>query len=218
VDHLQRAKKHLPWSRFCTRQQGFITLANRDPDLDKTPPSYAEEAALSSFIADAVRTVVDAVKEKLHVETLDANPPATSASNETSVVQLGIFGTKRILLTGDVGPDGLNEAADFAELLGLLSPPDLGQVPHHGSRRNVKPAALNRWLGAYPSNYKGDAFISVGAKQDRYPRKTVNNAFLRRGYPVYSTRTAWKSQCDGYTRRAALFDAVAEPFSEDVDD
>ena len=53
--------------------------------------------------------------ERLDYETLDGNPPATSASNETSVVQMATFGDRRILLTADVGPDGLNEAAAYAE-------------------------------------------------------------------------------------------------------
>ena len=51
----------------------------------------------------------------LDFETLDNNPPATSASNETSVVQMATFGDKRILLTADVGPEDLDEAAVYAE-------------------------------------------------------------------------------------------------------
>ena len=55
-------------------------------------------------------------------------------------MQLGQVEGRTLLLTGDVGPVGLNEAADYAQALGLLAPPNFVQVPHHGSRKNVTPA------------------------------------------------------------------------------
>jgi hypothetical protein len=78
------------------------------PDLEKTPPSYASDSAstLGGILGAALKNVVEKIKERLDLETLDNNPPATSASNESSVVQMGTFGTDRILLTGDVGPKG----------------------------------------------------------------------------------------------------------------
>jgi hypothetical protein len=131
----------------------FTVLApNRDryirliPDLEKTPPSYAGKGILGSLFETA-KSAVDAVKERWDIETLDDNPPATSASNETSAVQLGIIDGRKILLTADVGPEGLNEAADYANDIGVLEPPSFVQIPHHGSRRNVTPAVLDRWLG-----------------------------------------------------------------------
>lgn len=81
------------------------------------------------------------------METLSENPPPTSSSNETSVVQIGQLDGKKILLTSDVRPIGLNEAADYAASIGLLAYPNVVQVPHHGSRRNVTPSVLDRWLG-----------------------------------------------------------------------
>jgi hypothetical protein len=114
------------------------------PDLDKTPPSYASDSAagFGTILGKALGGIVEKIKETLNLETLDDNPPATSASNETSVVQMATFGSKRILLTGDVGPEGLGEAADYAEHITLDIQPTLVQIPHHGSRRNVTPAVL----------------------------------------------------------------------------
>ena len=70
--------------------------------------------------------------------------PRLRLQNETCVVQHAIIEDHRILLTSDIGPGGLNEAADYAYSLGLLKPPHFVQVPHHGSRRNVTPAVLDR--------------------------------------------------------------------------
>jgi beta-lactamase superfamily II metal-dependent hydrolase len=190
------------------------------PDLDKTPPSYASDSAstLGGILTEALRKVVEKVKERLDLETLDANPPATSASNETSVVQMATFGDKRILLTGDVGPDGLNEAAAYAESAGLVIPPTLVQVPHHGSRRNVTPAVLNRWLGTYPSQRRGDAIASIGKNEDLYPRKKVGNAFTRRGYDVCATRAGWVNFRGGYDPRPNMTSVPVIPFTPDVED
>jgi beta-lactamase superfamily II metal-dependent hydrolase len=69
------------------------------------------------------RWVVEKIKESLNLETLDDNPPATSASNETSVVQMATFGSKRVLLTGDVGPEGLGEAAQFPSAVDVMKEP-----------------------------------------------------------------------------------------------
>jgi hypothetical protein len=95
-----------------------------------------------------------------------------------------------------LAPIGLAEAADYAQPLGLLSPPSLVQVPHHGSRHNVTPTVLNRWLGdplPDQTTKRGSAFCSVGKDADTYPRRSVSNAFLRRGYPVISTKGSAKS-------------------------
>jgi beta-lactamase superfamily II metal-dependent hydrolase len=169
-------------------------------------------------LTNALRNVVEKVRERLDLETLDNNPPATSASNETSVVQMATFGDKKILLTGDAGPEGLDEAAAFAEGMSISIQPSLVQIPHHGSRRNVTPAVLNRWLGSYPSNRRGDAIASVGKDEELYPRKKVANAFTRRGYDVYATHGGWVNFYDGYSRRPNMGCASVIPFRPDVED
>jgi hypothetical protein len=103
-----------------------------------------------------------------------------------------------------------------AECYGVFGRPRLVQIPHHGSRRNVTPTVLNRWLGyPVPEGTQPDAtsFCSVGKEQTAYPRRRVKNAFLRRGYTVISTRDTWKSQ---HYRMAPRPDSVpvdSEPFS-----
>jgi hypothetical protein len=187
------------------------------PDLDKAPPPYKSEVAPRSFAA-ATLALLEAVKETVDIETLDPNPPATSASNETSVVQLGMYDHRKILLTADVGPEGLMDAAGYAYARGLLSPPDLFQIPHQGSRRNLTPAVLNAWLGrANAGNpWGGAAMVMVGAKKKEHPRKKVKNAFIRRGYPVFVGREGWMRMPYGYEMRGTSM--TAEPFSYEVED
>lgn len=190
------------------------------PDLDKTPPSYASDSttSLGGILSEALGSVVDKVKETFQIETLDENPPSTSASNETSVVQWATFDDRRVLFTGDVGPDGLEEAATYLENITLITQPTLVQIPHHGSRRNVKPSVLNRLLGAYPAEGRGHAVASVGKDQDKYPRKKVANAFTRRGFKVYSTQNSWINFVSGYDRREGCSDVTPIPLCPDVED
>ncbi|MBA7483383.1 hypothetical protein ES707_18897 [subsurface metagenome] len=189
------------------------------PELDKTPTSYGSTLkGFGSVIGKAFSDIAEKILERLDLETLDNNPPATSASNETSVVQWALIDGKRILLTADVGPEGLAEAAQFAENTSLLIQPDIVQIPHHGSRRNVTPTVLNRWLGAYPAAFRGYAVASIGKNADIYPRKKVANAFTRRGYKVYATRHSWINFVNGYDRRSGAVDADVIPFNPNVED
>jgi hypothetical protein len=80
---------------------------NLIPDLEKTPPSYGEAKGIFGSLFETAKSAVEAVKEAWDIETLDDNPPATSASNETCVVLLGVIDNRKILLTADVGPAGL---------------------------------------------------------------------------------------------------------------
>lgn len=87
------------------------------PDLDKTPPPYKSDTATGARgLFEIAKGVLDRLKETLQIETLDANPPATSASNETSVVQLVSHENHNLLLTADAGPEALAEAANYAAL------------------------------------------------------------------------------------------------------
>jgi beta-lactamase superfamily II metal-dependent hydrolase len=208
--------------------QFWVLAPSRDryirliPDMDKTPTSYATEAStLGGFFTKAVRAVQNWIEETWDVETLSNTPnPPTSASNESSVVQLGVVDGKTILLTGDVGPEGLNEAADFAETQGLLTYPTCVQVPHHGSRRNVTPNVLDRWLGpSVPEGITvGSAYCSVGKAQNDYPRKQTSNAFLRRGYPVHVTRGTGKYFYHGCDLRSGWSHSHPVPFSTKVEE
>ena len=82
------------------------------------------------------------------------------------------------------------KAAHYAVAAGLYGMLSLVQVPHHGSRRNVTPAVRDTWLGKPMERINakvGSAFCSVDNDAATYPRKTVKNAFTRRGYPDYES-------------------------------
>jgi hypothetical protein len=162
------------------------------PDLEKTPARHSDAGAtLGTIFGEALKSLRDYVDEKWDVETLSNNPDPTSASNETSVVQMGQLDGQRVVLTADAGPEALAEAAIYAKSIGLLERvPHMVQVPHHGSRRNVTPQVLDQLIGGrMPQGQScGTAICSIGDGKDEYPRGQVSNAFLRRGYPVYVTR------------------------------
>lgn len=172
------------------------------PDFEKTPTSYKAEATAPTF--GLLRALSEAMKkwleEEWDVETLSDNPqPPTSASNESCVVQYASLEEgKTVLLTADVGPAGLTEAANYAAALGLFRPTFV-QIPHHGSRHNVTPRVLDRWLGTRKAKGTevGTAYCSIGANRPDYPRGQVKNAFIRRGYKVFANRTATISHYSG---------------------
>lgn len=188
------------------------------PDLDKTPTRHTVADSLGTILGEALRKVRDMLAETWDIETLSNNPDPTSASNETSVVQLGELEGQRLLLTADVGPEGLNEAADYAQSNGRLKIPNVIQIPHHGSRRNVTPTVLDRWIGKKVSKdiTCGVAICSVSDAKTEFPRGQVNNAFLRRGYPVYVTRGNKLMHHSGSTR--GWPNASPLPFEPRVED
>lgn len=163
------------------------------PDFDKTPErkTTADSAGIVGYLIEAAKAAVRWISESWTGETLSESPEPTTASNESSLVQMAVIDNRQLVLTGDVGPDGLHEAASYAEaLVGVLSPKFI-QVPHHGSRRNVTPSALNRWLGPIKQQDSaniGSAFCSAARLDEDHPRQKVINAFTRRGYGVHNTK------------------------------
>jgi beta-lactamase superfamily II metal-dependent hydrolase len=191
---------------------------NSIPDFGKTPNKYTAEAADSREFG-FLRSLVEGAKRVLEnwdIETLASNTE-TSASNESCVVQYAVLEDKGVLLTADVGPIGLAEAADYGAQLGFKRPRFV-QVPHHGSRHNVTPSVLDMWLGPKQpqGTVVGTAFCSVGSNKHDYPRAQVKNAFMRRGFKVYSTRTKWISHYKGSGHPNAV-PAVAEEFANEVE-
>ena len=173
------------------------------PEFSRTPEQAESYRSHSSVwtnplaqAAQSVRDVAKGVAETWGFETLEENPQ-TTASNESSVMHLAQLDDTRVLLTGDAGVNALREAADFAEAwICDLPGVDFIQVPHHGSRHNVSPSSLNRWVG--PRLPKGGsegpvAYASVAKAAQTHPRKKVVNAFMRRGARVYATKgkTLW---------------------------
>jgi hypothetical protein len=104
----------------------FTVLApseNRFKDLivasDKTPAATAESASSGDkgLLEAALRKLVQFVRALWGDENL--SPEDTSAENEMSVVQYSNILEHKVLLTGDVGREGLAEARDFAPSAGL---------------------------------------------------------------------------------------------------
>jgi beta-lactamase superfamily II metal-dependent hydrolase len=186
-------------------------------EFDQTPPVYTKTAV--DWFVEVAKKAVALIRETWTGETLSDNPEPTSAANESSVVQAARIDGKVIVLTGDVGPGGLTEAADFAEPFGIFQPAFF-QVPHHGSRRNVNPTALNRWLGEpVPDQYtvRGSAFCSAAKDDDDHPRKKVVNAFLRRGYPVHVTKGVQKCEPHNMPIRQGWSASIPAAFSTEVE-
>ena len=203
------------------RYLNLIPEFSRTPEQSESHQSY--QRAWSNPIAQAARSVRAAaewVAETWGIETLEEHPE-TSASNESSVVQLATLGSKRILLTGDAGVISLSEAADYAKSRGCNLPGiDFIQVPHHGSRHNVSPTSLDLWLGRPlpETRTRGTvAYVSVGKESKTHPRKKVVNAFIRRGSKVYSTKgTSVWHHCETPLRQG-WGAAVALEFSKQVE-
>ena len=174
-----------------------------------------------NYIEKTTTTVTNWIAEVWNIETLEEDVE-TSASNESSVVQVANLDGHRILLTGDAGIASLQEAADYAPLVGFGLPGiRFIQVPHHGSRRNVSPTTLNRWIGPIVQQgepHRSIAYVSAAEKSDTHPRKKVVNAFIRRGAKVYSTKGSNLRYYSGMPLRDGWTSATPHEFSRQVEE
>lgn len=172
------------------------------PQFDRTPAPdekairaakmWLGKASLAQRMAEAARAAVQSWTTETWDHERLRDGGITSASNETSVVLYGAMQRGPVLLTGDAGNNGLTWAADKADALGLpLRQFHVVQIPHHGSRRNVGPTALNRLLGPQlpqGSAIGSHALVSAPADDAAHPRRIVLNAFQRRGFRVAGTQ------------------------------
>lgn len=168
-------------------------------DSDKTPESVEESEAtamdrLGWRLTEALRKAASLVVGAWNHEFFPAD--GTSCENEMSVVQAANLCGKKIVLTGDAGRGALEEAADFADWIGFGLPNvDRIQIPHHGSRRNVSTALLDRWLGPrlpqQPASGQETftAIVSSAKKDKDHPRNAVVRAFMHRGAKVIMTES-----------------------------
>jgi beta-lactamase superfamily II metal-dependent hydrolase len=174
-------------------RQRFLDLvveSERTPDIFEEI-SRATDAGLGIFGEIMVRAL-QLVNADWGVEKFSSE--ATSTENCMSVVQYAKLSGKTILLTADVDVEGLDEAAAYAPFVGLHLPGiDRFQVPHHGSRRNVSTASLNKWLGPIlPSQLpegseRWTAIISSAKEDVHHPRKAVQRAIIHRGGSIAQT-------------------------------
>jgi hypothetical protein len=115
-------------------------------DSEKTPQAAADTGGLWEGLQKVIAPVIAFVKAGWGSENFSSEE--TSTENEMSVIQYALLNSHRILLTGDAGRAGMTEAADYAPSVGLVLPGiKKFQVPHHGGRRNLSTAALDRWIG-----------------------------------------------------------------------
>jgi hypothetical protein len=199
------------------------------PQLSRTPAAK-DEAGLAAAagggffttVLQRAKAAVEWIAETWGGETLEEDVE-TSASNESSVVQLADFGGKKVLLTGDAGIVALKEAADYAETVRGITLPGLHfvQMPHHGSRHNVSPSILDRWLGK-KLGPQGETrnitcFASVGKEADTHPRRKVRNAFIRRGASIFVTKGQTIRHQSGMPARDGWTALTPLEFSDEVE-
>ncbi|MBA2935650.1 MBL fold metallo-hydrolase [Sphingomonas sp. CGMCC 1.13654] len=196
------------------------------PQMSRTPAARALESfeAQARGIFQSVRDAVMSVFETWHHETLGTPRSSdTSPTNETSVILFGDFGDRRILLTGDAGVGAWEDAINFAAASGFpLFQPNLVQIPHHGSRRNVSPAILDHVLGPR-LHVEGAtngcwALASAAPGDTNHPRRVVLNAFKRRGYTCATTKAGGVNFRHLYPMRFGMSSMPGEPFFDVVED
>lgn len=197
-------------------------------DSERTPKEAAPAGSMGLLeaIQSAAVKVVRYAKAAWGVEVFSTE--ATTAENEMSVVQYASLCDEKILITGDVGREGLAEAADFASLIGLELPGiDRFDVPHHGSRRNVSTEVLDRWLGPRLAQQLPDgqgsfhALISANPGDKEHPRRAVVRALIHRGAKVVQTngkRGAYLRSSKNAPSRDDAVPAKRLPYPEDQEE
>lgn len=188
----------------------------------KTPDTHAgaQDWNVRNAFMKLLEAATNWLSENWSTETLREGGK-TSEENESSIIQIAEFGDRRILLTGDAGLRSLGEAADLIESrLGYIPELRFMQIPHHGSRNNIAPSALDRWIGKQVSegeNRKITAFVSASKESSTHPRKAVLNAFIRRGVKVVSTKGSAKRHSHNMPNRVGWSSVEPEPFSSTVE-
>jgi beta-lactamase superfamily II metal-dependent hydrolase len=169
-----------------TRYLGLIIQS------DKTPQQTLETKGILSELMELVEPVVAFVKAGWGSENFSSEE--TSVENEMTVVQYAMLCGDKIVLTGDAGRGALTEAAEYAPLAGLFLPGVTRfQAPHHGGRRNVSTALLDRWLGPrlpqmLPEGSEVFTAMISSAKEDTdHPRKAVLRGLRHRGAFIATT-------------------------------
>lgn len=206
VEKIAKEKKVKVYEPFQGAQIGsyFHVLSPSKPwyreqlkNFDKMPPMKSTPIPECQAFASSTD---DTAYEDWYKETLKEDGE-TSARNESSVVLLGILpGDYGVLLTGDAGRRALTKAYEYtlteAYKYALSRDYNLQQcqfiqMPHHGSRRNVSPDLLNKLLG--PILEEGSStgkisFVNTSKGAPDHPKKSVVNAFIRRGVKVIATK------------------------------
>lgn len=171
-------------------------------NFDGVPPSKATPVLENQTYASST----DTADEDWNTETLKEDGE-TTPRNESSVVLLGILPDKSgVLLTGDAGRQALTRAYKYARSRKYnLQRCQFIQMPHHGSRRNVSPKVLDMLLGPIlPEDSPATkiSFVNTSKGASDHPRKSVVNAFIRRGVKVIATKGKTICRRSRYPRRS----------------
>ena len=161
------------------------------PEFDGMPQA---KATRTSFLAEITGTVARAMKRFTSTWGVDAldDEDTTSAKNNSSAITLLTVDGRYLLFTGDAGITALTYAADQLDALRNGAELRFIQMPHHGSRRNVGAAILDRLIGRPVGQGEKrtiSAIASTAKKgEPKHPRKAVMNAFTHRGASALATR------------------------------
>jgi beta-lactamase superfamily II metal-dependent hydrolase len=165
------------------------------------------------------------LKDVWETDSLIATTSSTSASNNASTILLLRVGNWSCLFTGDAGVEAFERAAP-ALTAANFKPTDetLIQVPHHGSKNNLNTQSATLVAGPIIPEAKkwqrGIAVASVPPDNSKgHPSQRVINAFVRRGWRLYSTSSgpfhvmkgSFLGSVEGREIPAAEFQSVFPP-------
>lgn len=177
---------------------GLVTIDGRLLVLGPTAdfynaliPSFAPSTARRLFEKAALvaRGAKGRVTESIDSEALVEPPPdAPGARNNSSVILRADFDEEVVLFTADAGLAALQPALDYAAAM-QLQPASIVQLPHHGSKRNVGPAMLDRLIGLVGGPPHAEVFVSVARNgAPKHPSQRLVNAVVRRRGQLCRTR------------------------------
>jgi len=200
----------------------LVQILDKSAKDNTQPQVLGVLESLNALMGRTSERIVNKLFEDHDVETL-TDAGTTSPSNNTStVILLELNSGEKLLFTGDAGMEALNLAHMNYSALGHTSGElNFIQVPHHGSRHNVGPDVLDKFLGGKTQSKdikRGTAYVSAAANcvKDGHPKKSVMNAFRRRGYPVY--HTAGRNLKHGYPLEGFTSDVEPLPHFSEVEE
>ena len=147
-------------------------------ESDKTPEPIGSVSERKFFSKDIVE--FEKFNEGDDIEWYDDE--TTSPVNETSVISLFEYLGNKIILTGDVGKKGLDDAFNYASDKKIsLDNLKVFQIPHHGSRKNLSPDIIDSFNSSF-------CFISCPPEGDpKHPSRRLLNLLNQKGRSVYTT-------------------------------
>lgn len=171
-------------------------------NCDKTPSKAPAVPTLEQ--ANFSATDKEEVYVPGHIRWDDSE--STSPINESSHIFLFEYNGHKILFCGDAGKEGLTQAFDLADDNNIaLTDIDIVKMPHHGSRKNVEPALMDRVKRknccCYISCKEGD--------EGHHPSKRLVNMLIEKGFLVITTAGAtlhkgWDAPDRGWKKAPSL--------------